>query len=569
MIATTELPDNTAARRLVQCLVENGVTHVFCVPGESFLAVLNALGEAEESIRVIVCRNEAGAANMAVAYGKLTGRPGICLVTRGPGATHASIGVHNAHEDSVPMILFVGQVAHRFKGRGAFQELDYPATFGHIAKLAVELDDPERVVEITNRAFSTALQGRRGPVVVSLPEDILTQDAGCREPQFVTAARAGVSPEILAEIGERLTAAARPLLIMGGTGWSESALAALSRWAAVLKLPIILSFRRKDLIDNEHPCYIGDIGFGSNPQLLGRIKEADLIIALGARLGEVPSQGYTLFNADATLQKLVHIHPGAEEIGRVWPAGLSAVADLNEAALALSSLPLKRHCNGWLQMARADFERFTTPIPVTGQVNLSEICTHLSQTLAADAIVCNGAGNYTAWLHRFFRHRKFGTQLAPTSGAMGFGLPAGVAAKIMYPERDVVVLAGDGCFLMTGQELATAIQYNAAIVIIVVDNGSLSTIRMHQEYQYPGKAVGTDLRNPDFVAYARSFGAWGRMVDRTEDFPDALWAACAAGVPALVHLRVALEDIAPGLTISRIRAASLAGGRAVMGTDRR
>ncbi len=553
-----QVENTTVAKRLVQCLLKNDVTHVFCVPGESFLPILNALSEVQDRICVIVCRHEAGAANMAVAYGKLTGKPGICMVTRGPGATHASVGVHNADHDSVPMILFVGQVAHRFKGRRAFQELDYPATFGHIAKLAMELESPERVVEIMGRAFSTALQGSPGPVVLALPEDILTQDAGPREPQFISAARAGLSSEILAKIGERLNAAERPLLILGGTGWSERSLSVLSDWAAHAQIPIVLSFRRKDLIDNEHPCYIGDIGFCANQNLITRVKQSDLIIALGTRLSEVPSQGYSLFKPGETLRKLVHILPDAEEIGRVWPVSISAVADLSEAAVALSTLRLREHNGEWCQSGRVDFELFTAPTGVTGDVNLSDVCIHLSQTLPPDAIICNGAGNYSAWLHRFFRHRKFGTQLAPTSGAMGFGLPAGVAAKIMYPQRDVVVLAGDGCFLMTGQELATAVQYHAAIVIIVVDNSSLSTIRMHQERKYPGNTFATDLRNPDFVAYARSFGAWAKCVERTEDFAAALQEARAAGIPALIHLRVALEDIAPGVTISQIRATAAA-----------
>jgi len=544
----------TAARRLVDCLLTQGVTHVFCVPGESYLAVLDALVDVRDRIKLIVCRNEAGAANMAVAVGKLTGRPGVCFVTRGPGATHASIGVHTAHQDSVPMLLFVGQIARGDRGRGAFQEVDYAAVFGTLAKAAFEIDDPTRVAEQVDHAFALAVQGRAGPVVVALPEDMLIEDAGPRLPHAVAASPAGLSPETMAEIGLRLEKAERPLLVLGGSGWDSDALDGLAAWAERLGLPIALSFRRKDLIDNDHPCYIGDIGLGSNPKLLERVRSADLIIAVGARLGDNATQGYTLFEPAALAERLVHIHAGPEELGRVWPAAVMACANAAAAARSLCAIETTRQWSGWRQAGRDDYEAFTAPIAVEETVNLSEVCAHLAQVLPADAIVCNGAGNYAAWLHRFYRHRRFGSQLAPTSGAMGFGFPAGIAAKLLHPERDVVILAGDGCFQMNLQELATAMQYGAHVVIVVVDNGSYGTIRMHQERDYPGRVSGTNIANPDFAAFARAYGAFAVTVDRTEDFPAALAAARGAGTSALIHLETGVEQISPARTITQLRA---------------
>jgi acetolactate synthase-1/2/3 large subunit len=544
----------SAARRLVETLVLNGVDHVFCVPGESYLAVLDALHDVSDRIRVVACRHEAGAANMAEAYGKLTGRPGICMVTRGPGATHASVGVHTAQQDSTPMILFVGQVAAADKGRGAFQEVEYRAVFRTMAKHADELDRPERTAEIVSRAFATALQGQQGPVVLALPEDLLHEDGGPAAPAPVTPARAGLEPEVLERIAERLRTAERPLLILGGSGWTAPALEALRRWAEAHDLPVTLSFRRKDLLDNDEPCFVGDLGLGPNPKLVERLKAADVVLALGARLGENPTQGYSLFTAEVTAERLVHVHPGAEEIGRTWPVAIGAVADVSAAARALAQLDLGRRWTAWREAARAEYEAFTRPIPVDAAVNLSEVVAHMSQALPADAIVCNGAGNFAAWLHRFHRHRRFRTQLAPTSGAMGYGFPAAIAAKLVHPEREVVCFAGDGDFLMTGNEMATAMQYGAHVVIVVVDNGSYGTIRMHQERDHPGRVVGTDLRNPDFAAYARSFGAWAATVERTEDFPAAFAEARAAGAPALIWLKTDVEQIAPGRTLTQLRA---------------
>ena len=543
----------TAARQIVDALLAHGVDHVFCVPGESYLAVLDALHDVRDRIRLVTCRHEAGAANMAEAYGKLTGRPGVCMVTRGPGATHASIGVHTAEQDSTPMLLFVGQIARGDRGRGAFQEVDYPAAFGPLAKWAVELDDPNRVAEITGRAFATAMQGRRGPVVIALPEDMQLEPAAGPEPRPLPVARAALPAQTLAEIGARLEAAERPVVVLGGSGWTAEAAARLSAWLEERQLPVVLSFRRKALIDNDHPCYAGDLGLGPNPKLIARIKAADLVIAIGARLGENPTQGYSLFTAEETAERLVHIHPGPEELNRVWPAAIAAAADPNEAALALATLKPGRRWPQAREAARAEYEAFTAPIAVEGAVNLSEVVAHMVEALPRDAIVCNGAGNFAAWLHRFDRRRGFATQLAPTSGAMGYGFPAAIAAKLVHPEREVVCFAGDGDFLMTSQELATAVQHGANLVTVVVDNGAYGTIRMHQEREFPGRVTATQLVNPDFAAYARAFGAWAETVERTEDFPAAFAAARQAGRPALIHLKTDVEQIAPGRTLTALR----------------
>jgi acetolactate synthase-1/2/3 large subunit len=544
----------TAARRLVEALLAHGVDHVFCVPGESYLAVLDALADVRDRIRVIACRHEAGAANMAEAYGKLTGKPGICMVTRGPGATHGSIGVHTAQQDSTPLILFVGQVAKSQKGRGAFQEVDYAAAFGPLCKWAAEIDEADRVAEFVGRAFAVATQGRQGPVVLALPEDVLTQETDGPAPAPQPIARAGLDPQTLAAIGARLAKAERPMVVLGGSGWTDASLESFTAWLEATGLPAVLSFRRKDLISNDHPCFVGDLGLGPNPKLIERIKAADLVLAIGARLGENPSQGYSLFTREQTTERLVHIHPGAEELGRVWPAAIASVADAAPAAVALSTLKPGRSWAATTAQARAEYEAFTAPIAVDAPVNLSEVVAHMAQVLPADAIICNGAGNFAAWLHRFYRHRHFRSQLAPTSGAMGYGFPAAIAANLVAPEREVVCFAGDGDFLMTGQEMATAVQYGANVVTVVVDNGSYGTIRMHQERDYPGRVIATDLQNPDFAAYARAFGAWAATVDKTEDFPAAFAEARAAGKPALIHLKTSVEVIAPGRTLTQLRA---------------
>ena len=544
----------TGARHIVDALVAHGVDRVFCVPGESYLPVLDALYDVADKIQLIACRMEAGAANMAEAHGKLTGKPGVCMVTRGPGATHASVGVHTAQQDSTPMLLFIGQVATGDKGREAFQEVDYAAFFGPLAKWAVELDDATRAHEIVGRAFATALQGRMGPVAIALPEDMLAADVENDAAPVRTPARSGLDPRALADVAMLLSRARKPVLILGGSGWDDAALGDIRTFAEGADLPVVLSFRRKDLLDNDHPNFVGDLGLGPNPKLIVRLKDADLLLTVGARLGENPTQGYTLFTRAEMAEKLIHIHAGAEELGRVWPARVSAVADVRAAAAALATLEVAGDWSAWRKAARADYEAWTKPIAVTGAVNLSEIVAHIVEVTPKDTIFTNGAGNYAAWLHRFVRHRAFRTQLAPTSGAMGYGVPAAIAAKLAHPQRDVIAFAGDGCFLMTGQELATAVQYDVNVVIIVVDNGSYGTIRMHQERHFPGRVSATDLRNPDFAAFARSFGAWAATVEKTADFAVAFAEARKAGRPALIHVKTDVEDISPGRTITALRA---------------
>jgi acetolactate synthase-1/2/3 large subunit len=543
---TSATASSNAARRLVETLVANDVTHVFCVPGESYLPVLDAFVDFKDRIQIITCRHEAGAANMAVAYAKVTGKAGVCFVTRGPGATHASIGVHTASQDSAPMILFVGQVARADRGREGFQELDYRAVFGSMTKLALEIDDPQRVVELTTRAFATATQGRHGPVVVALPEDMLTEDAGPRVPSRVQCAPACLETSALAAIAQRLEQAQRPLVVLGGTGWTDAALARFASWAQALDLPVALSWRRKDLLDNEHPCYVGDLALRPSPGLSERVKAADLILAIGSRLGEIPTGGYQMFTAQEAATKIIHIHPAADDLNRVWQVSLAAVANEAQAALALADVKLSRRWTDWRRAARGDYERSLEPVTTIGAVNLSHVFTHLAQVLPPDAIICNGAGNYAAWPNRFYRYRRPRTQIAPTSGAMGFGFPAGIAAKAIYPQREVIALAGDGCFLMLGQELATAVQHGINLVTLVIDNGSYGTIRMYQERNYPKRVMATDLRNPDFAAYARSFGAIGITVERTEEFADALAQARSAKQPVLIHIKTDVEDILPG-----------------------
>jgi acetolactate synthase I/II/III large subunit len=537
----------TVAVRLAEALVAQGVDHVFCVPGESYLAVLDALRDLEDYIRVISCRNEIAAANMAEAYGKLTGRPGICMVTRGPGASHAAIGVHTAEQDSTPMILFVGQIERGHRGRGAFQEVDYRQMFGSIAKWTAELEEPDRVDEIVRRAFATALNGRRGPVVLSLPEDILTEPAsGTTLARRVGPAASGIDAATLDAIGRRLRAATKPLLVLGGSGWTAQSADRLANWAERHDVPVALSFRRKDLIDNRRPCYVGDLGLGMNPKLVATLKDADLVIALGARLGDNPTGGYSFLDPAITAERLIHIHSDPEEIDRVWPTALGAVADTSPAADALASLDLGHGWPEWRAAARSDWEKFGDPVQTKGAVNLAELFATMRGILPDDAIVTNGAGNYTAWLHRYFPCQGFGTQLAPTSGAMGYGLPAAIAAKLVWPDREVVAVGGDGCFTMVVQELATLVQYGVGIIVLVIDNGSYGTIRMHQENHYPGRTIATDLVNPDFLDLARAFKIPAWRVNSTEDFPSVLAAAREAGGPALIHVRTLVADIAPG-----------------------
>ena len=547
----------SAAEVLVDQLRIHGLKHAFCVPGESYLAVLDAFHDSD--LAVTVCRQEGGACIMAEAIGKVTGRPGVCFVTRGPGATNASHGIHIAQQDSTPLVLFVGQVARDMREREAFQELDYRAVFGSMTKWATEIDDPARVPEIVSRAFYTAANGRPGPVVVALPEDMLTERIAVGDAASFTPIETSPGPAEMEKFAQMLGAAKAPIILNGGSRWSQMACDQLARFAEKYSLPVCTTFRRGHLFDQTHPCYAGDLGIGPNPKLLARIKAADLVIVLGGRLGELPSQAYTLFDIPRPQTTFVHVYPGAEELGRVYSPHLAINATPTAFAAALEKLEFARVPKGDAVSANADYREWTDkPTEQPGAVNFGAVMVWLRENLPADAILCNGAGNYSAWIHRFFRFRRFGTHIAPASGSMGYGVPAAVAMKRLYPERTVVCLAGDGDFLMNGQEFATAVQYNLPFTTIIVDNGMYGTIRMHQEREYPGRISATELRNPDFSGYARAFGGFGVSVERTEDFPAAFKAAQASGKPAIVRLAVDPEAITPTMTIAKIRAKSLA-----------
>jgi acetolactate synthase I/II/III large subunit len=547
----------TGARLLVDALLTHGVERVFCVPGESFLAVLDSLHDETERIETVVCRHEAAAANMAEAIGKLTGRPGVALVTRGPGATHASIGVHTAFQDSTPMILLIGQCAREHLDREAFQEIDYRRMFGQMAKWVAQIDDPKRIPEYLSHAFHTATSGRPGPVVLSLPEDVLS-DVCPVVPGAPAYHRVAASPSAaqMEQLRQLLESAQRPMLIAGGSGWTPEACADLQRFVENWQLPIGLAFRFQDTLDNEHPNYAGDVGLGINPALAKRIRDADLLLALGPRLGEATTGGYTLLDIPKTKQTLVHVHQGAEELGRVYSADLPIVSGMPELASLLAALQPPSGKPAWagaVEEAHRAYLDWRTPRPIPGDVQMGEVIQQLRAHLPDDAIVTNGAGNYATWLHRHFSYRHFRSQLAPTSGAMGYGVPAAIAAKSLYPQRAVVALAGDGCFMMSAQELATAMQYDLHVLFIVVNNSHFGTIRMHQERHYPNRVHGTGLTNPDFAAFARSFGAHGETVERTEDFLPALERSLAAKRAAVIEIRMLQEASTPGATLEQIR----------------
>ena len=549
----SQLP-RTGGRILVDALRINGVDTVYCVPGESYLPVLDALHDVT-SIRTYVARHEGAASNMADAYGKLTGRPGICFVTRGPGATHASVGVHTASQDSTPMILFIGQVDTGFAEREAFQEVDYRRMFGGMAKWVTEIQDLTRIPEVLARAFSVATSGRPGPVVVALPEDVLFASGVVQDAPPSRTAQSAPTASDMDAFRALLAQARRPLMVIGGTGWDPQACADLQAFALARDIPVAAAFRRQDLFDNCAPNYVGQIGLGISPKLAQCVREADLVIAVGTRLSEVTSGGYTLVQSPVPHQTLVHVHADANELGRVYQATLPINSGMRNFAQALAALPaLDVQWQSWTRTAREAYMAHSTatvPEIVPNGVDLSQVVAHLSEVLPADSIISNGAGNYTVWVHRFYRYRQSATELAPTSGAMGYGLPAAIAAKLQHPEREVVCFAGDGCFMMYPQELATAMQYGAAMIVIVVNNGMLGTIRMHQEREYPGRISGTDLRNPDFVALARSFGAYGETVERSEDFPAAFARARAAGVAAVLELRTDPRQITPTARLER------------------
>ena len=545
----------------MDALRHQGVDRVYCVPGESYLPVLDALVDVPE-IAVVSARHEGAAANMAEADGKLTGRPGICMVTRGPGATHASIGVHTAFQDSTPMILFIGQVARDAKDREGFQEVDFRAMFAPLAKWAAEIDDPARIPEYIARAFRVALSGRAGPVVLSLPEDMLSDVIPAPpQPEAAAAAGANVRASDLQAVGELLAKASKPLLVVGNSGWTDAGRQGLLRFARKNQLPIVASFRRQDIIDNRDANYCGHLGLGVDPTLAERLKMADVIVSIGSRLGENTTNGYTLLTPPASTQTLVHVYPDPNELGRVYQPRLAIACGVADFGTAIADLDLSAFKGGdaakrsaWLQEAREAWLKFTTPpqaaAPSGGFVNMSTVVGWLSDHLSDDAIVCNGAGNYTVWVHRFYRYKHPRTELAPISGAMGYGVPAGVAAALRFPKRTVVAFAGDGCFMMYPQELATAVQHNANLVILVVNNGIYGTIRMHQERRYPGRVMATDLINPDMVALAHSFGAFAERVESTEGFAAAFQRAVDSKKPALLDLRVDPAQISPTFRLS-------------------
>jgi acetolactate synthase-1/2/3 large subunit len=551
----------TGGQLIVDSLVANGVGHVFCVPGESYLAVLDALHDAP--IAVTVCRQEGGATMMADACARLTGRPGIAMVTRGPGATNASPGIHIAEHDSVPLILFVGQIDGSMRHRGAFQEMDYRAFFGSTAKWVVEIDDAARIPEIVSRAFHVAMQGRPGPVVIALPEDVLAALADPPAPRRVEPAPTWPGLTQMAELQKMLWAADRPIAILGGSGWSEKACASMARFAERFDLPVACSLRRQMLFSGDHPNYAGEIGIAPNPKLRSRIEEADLVLLVGGRMAEMPSQSYALFDVPYPKQTLAHVHADAEELGRVYHPALAIHATPTAFAASLESLqPPQRIV--WAQRtaeARADYVAWNEARPVIpGALQMADCMAWLRERLPPDAIVTSGAGNYSTWPARFLRFRSYGSQLAPTSGSMGYGAPAAVGAKRIAPERMVVCFAGDGCFLMNGQEFATAVQYDLAIVFVVVDNGMYGTIRMHQEREFPARVSGTMLKNPDFAAYARAFGGHGETVRETAEFAPAFERAVASGKPAILHCFLDPEAITPGTTLAKMREAALARG---------
>lgn len=565
-MSTQPTEPRLAGHKLVEALIAQGVETAFGVPGESYLAVLDGFHEHRDKIRFIACRQEGGAAFMAEAQGKLTGRPGICFVTRGPGATNASIGLHTAFQDSTPMILFIGQVASDQRDREAFQEVDYRQMFGPgtlgMAKWVGEVHDAERLPEYVARAFHTAMQGRPGPVVLVLPEDMLTKPITAPVLPPVRPAEAAPAPTALAELRERLAAAKNPFVIAGGGGWTPESTAALQAFAEAWSLPVGCAFRFQDLFDNRHPLYAGDVGIGINPKLAARVKEADLILAIGPRLGEMTTGGYTLLQAPRPAQQLIHIHAGAEELGRVYTAELLINASMSTAAPALATLkpPADIPWRAWGQAAHADYEANLVPTPVA-PLDMAEVMRLIDAKLPAGTIFTNGAGNYSGWLHRFHRyttlHREGRSQLAPTSGAMGYGVPAAVAAALLQDERWVVNIAGDGDFLMTGQELATATGYGAKkLLVVVVDNGTYGTIRMHQEREYPGRVSGSDLFNPDFARLAEAFGFAAFYAEHTEQVGPALDAAIGVGKPALLHLRLSSDVSTSRTTLTAIREAA-------------
>jgi acetolactate synthase-1/2/3 large subunit len=555
-------PSRSGGQILVDALRIHGVDTAFGVPGESYLDVLDALHDS--GIRFIVNRQEGGAAFMADAYGKMSGRPGICFVTRGPGATNAAIGVHTAYQDSTPMILFIGQVGNDFTDREAFQEIDYRRMYGQMAKWVAQIDRADRIPEYLARAFQVATSGRPGPVVLALPEDMLTAVASVADTRRYQPVQASPSAAQIGQLRGMLASARRPVVILGGATWNDEACADLRRFAEANRLPVACAFRFQDLLDNAHPNYIGDVGIGINPRLAARIREADLVLAIGPRLGEMTTGGYSLIEAPVPRQRLVHIHTDALELGSVYQAELMINSGMPQAAAMLAAMePVDSAAwSATVAEAKAELAAYQRRPPIfsdgAAPLDLWQAVQTIMEQAPADTIITNGAGNYATWAHRFYRYGGMRTQLAPTSGAMGYSVPSGVAAKLIAPERTVITFAGDGEFMMNGQELATAVQYGAGVIIIVFNNQMFGTIRMHQERDYPGRVSGTGLHNPDFAALAQACGAHGEIVTQTEQFGPALARALehtrSQNLPALIELRYDGNLITPNATLATIRA---------------
>jgi acetolactate synthase-1/2/3 large subunit len=549
----------TGGQLLVDALKVHGVDLAFGVPGESYLATLDAFHDATEKMRFIICRQEGGAAYMADAYGKLTGRPGICFATRGPGATNASLGIHTAYQDSTPVILFLGQVGLDFVEREAFQEMDYRRMYGPMAKWVAQIDRADRVPEYVHRAFHTAVSGRPGPVVLALPEDMQTDTATVADTGRYRRIAAHPGQGDLQKMRDMLALSKRPFVLLGGSDWDAQACADFRAFVEANNLPVGTAFRRQDLYDNRAPNFAGDVGIGINPKLAERVKACDLLIAVGARMDEMTTNGYSLIEAPRPKSKFIHVHPGAEVLGRVYEAELFIHSGMPEFAQAARKLqPVDSSAwKDWTKTARADYEAWLKPEPVPGRVHPGEIVAWLNKRLPPEAIIANGAGNFAGWIHRYYSYPGFRTELAPTSGSMGYGVPAAVAAKLVHPDRPVVAFAGDGDFMMCGQELATAAQYDLKIVFIVVNNGLFGTIRMHQEREYPGRVSGTELKNPDFAALARAYGLHGETVEQTADFESAFERCWESKGASLIELRVDPDAITTRTTLSAIRAAAL------------
>ncbi|TIX88674.1 thiamine pyrophosphate-binding protein [Rhizobium sp. P44RR-XXIV] len=543
----------TGGQLIVEALKANDVKRISCVPGESFLAVLDALHDSD--IKVLVCRQEGGAAMMADAWGRLTGEPGICMVTRGPGATNASAGLHIARQDSIPMILFIGQVQRDAREREAFQEVEFRRALTEYAKWVGEIDDAARIPEFVTRAFAVATSGRPGPVVLTLPEDMLRDEVEAPDARQYVPVAAHPGRSQLADFNQRLLRAERPMVILGGTRWDEDSVAGIRQFSERFKLPVGCSFRRQMLFDHLHPNYAGDVGIGINPALAKEIKEADLLILLGGRLSEMPSSGYTLVDIPYPRQQLVHVYPDPSELGRVYRPDLAICASPDDFVAALADLDAPsepRWAERTERMHAAYLAWSKTPEKSPGAVHMGRIMDWIEANTPDDAIFTNGAGNYATWLHRFHRFRRFNTQAAPASGSMGYGLPAAVAAKQLFPQREVICFAGDGCFMMHGQEFATAVQYDLPLIALVINNGMYGTIRMHQEREYPGRVSATALRNPDFAALARAYGGHGETVKATEEFGPAFERARASGKPAIIEIALDPEAITPSRTLTEI-----------------